>query len=75
MATTHHRQAAPADIAGKSVTITRVSGITGKMVTRTVVIEGPWTSYNGTEVGMPVILTSGLDRYEVLSVAEQSTVR
>jgi hypothetical protein len=70
-----NRQTAPADIAGKSVTITRNSPITGKAITRTAVIEGPWTSYNGTAVGMPVILANGLDRHEVLSPAEQDTIR
>lgn len=70
-----NRQTATQDLVGKSVTITRMSGITGKMITRTAVIESAWTSYNGTEVGMPVILAGGLDRYEVLSLAEQETIR
>jgi len=70
-----NRQIATNDIAGKSVTITRVSPMTGKTVTGTYVIEGPWASYNGTEVGMPVVLAAGFCRYEVLSADEQATVR
>lgn len=59
--------------------ITRDSLITGRPFTRTVYIVRDWDSYIGLEQGRPVIIrnhpTEGPEFREILSAAEQSTIK
>lgn len=70
-----HRQFATADVIGRTVTLTRQSPLTGRTFTQDYVIESSWDTYNGTAVGMPVVLAGGIGRRDVLTPAEQTTIR